>query len=65
MVTEEDLTLGGGHTVQYTDNVSQNCTLKTYIILLSNITSKFNFKMSKRKYDCVKCCTAVKMILRL
>ena len=38
MVTEEDMTLGGGHTLQYTDHVSQNCTLETYIILLTNAT---------------------------
>lgn len=39
MVMEEDLILGGGHIVQYTDNVSQNCTPKTYIILLTNDTT--------------------------
>ena len=38
MVIEIDLTLGGGHTTQFTDNVSQNCTLETYIILLANVT---------------------------
>ena len=38
MVTEEDLTLGGRQTMQHTDNVSQNCTLKTDIILLTNVT---------------------------
>ena len=39
MWTEDDLTWGGGHTTQYTDHVSQNCTLETYMILLTNITS--------------------------
>ena len=29
MVMEEDLTLGGGHTMQYTDGVLYNCTLET------------------------------------
>ena len=29
----EDLTVGGGHTVQYTDHVSQNCALETCTIL--------------------------------
>lgn len=29
----EDLPLGGGHTVQYRGDVSQNCTLETWIIL--------------------------------
>ena len=38
MVTQEDLTLGGGYTMRYTEDVSQNCTLKTYTILLTNIT---------------------------
>ena len=38
MVTEDDLTLGGGHTMQYTDHVSQNYTTETYIILLTNVT---------------------------
>ena len=37
MVTE-DLTLGSGHTMQYTDNSLQNCTLETYIILLTIVT---------------------------
>ena len=38
MVMEDDLTLGGGHTMQYTDHVSQKCALELYIILLTNIT---------------------------
>ena len=33
-----DFTLGGGQTMQYTHDVSQNCTLETYIILLTNVT---------------------------
>ena len=32
MVTEKDGTLGGGHTMQYTDDASQNCMRETYII---------------------------------
>ena len=39
MVTEGDLTLGGEHTMQYTDDVLQNCKLEIYIILLTNVTS--------------------------
>ena len=35
---EDDLTLDGGHTRQYTDHVSQNCTLETDIILLTMVT---------------------------
>lgn len=38
MVTQNDLTLASGHTMRYTD-VSQNCTLDTYIILLPNGTA--------------------------
>ena len=38
MATEGDLTLGGKHTIQYTDDVLQNCTLETDIILLTNLT---------------------------
>ena len=38
MVTEGDLTLGGEHTMQFTDDVSQNCTFETYIILLTDVT---------------------------
>ena len=36
---EGDLTWGGEHTIQYTDDVLQNYTSETYIILLTN---KFN-----------------------
>ena len=39
MVMEGDLTWGGEHTIQYTDDVLYNCTPETYIILLTN---KFN-----------------------
>ena len=37
MVTEYDLTLGGEHTMQYTDHVSYKCTLETCIILSTNV----------------------------
>ena len=30
MVMERDLTWGGEHTIQYTDDVLQNCTPETY-----------------------------------
>ena len=39
MVTEDDLTLGGGHTIQYTDHVSQKSIVEIYVILLTNVTS--------------------------
>ena len=38
MVMEGDLTWGGEHTIQYTDDVLYNCTPETYIILLTNVT---------------------------
>ena len=38
MVTEDDLTLGGGRTVQYTHYVSKRCTPENYVILLLNLT---------------------------
>ena len=38
MAKEDDLTLGGGHTMQYTDHVSQKCPLDTYMVLLTNVT---------------------------
>ena len=37
MVTE-DLTVGGGHTVHYTDHVSSESTLETYAVLVTNVT---------------------------
>ena len=48
MVTEDGLTLGGGHTVQYTDHASQNCALETYTILLANVTP-INLKKNIKK----------------
>ena len=38
MVMEGDMTWGGEHTIQYADDVSQNCTLETYMILLTDVT---------------------------
>ena len=37
MVMEEDLPLGSEHTMQYTDDVSKNFILETYIIILTVI----------------------------
>ena len=34
----EDLPLGGEHTMQYTGDVLQNCTLETHTILLTNVS---------------------------
>ena len=38
MVMEGDLTWGGEHTIQFIDDVLQNCTPETYIIFLTNVT---------------------------
>ena len=38
IVMEDDLSLDGGHTVRYTDHVSQKCTLETYMTLGTNDT---------------------------
>ena len=38
MHTEDGLTLGGGHTVRYTDLVSWRCTRDTYVVLLTHVT---------------------------
>ena len=43
MVREGDFTWGGEHTIEHTDDVLQNCTPETYMILLTNVTlNKFN-----------------------
>ena len=38
MLTERDLTSGGERAVQYTGDVSQNFTLETHIMLLTDLT---------------------------
>ena len=38
MVMKEDLTLGNEHTMQHTDDASQNSTLEPYVSLLTNVT---------------------------
>ena len=37
-MTEDNWTVGGGHTRQYADHVLLKCTLETYTILLTNVT---------------------------
>ena len=44
MVTEDDLTLGGGHTVPCIDHVSWKSIRETYIML----TNEFNLNKMKR-----------------
>ena len=51
MVIKRDLTWGGEHTIQYTDNVLQNCTPETYTILLTSITPK---KFNKKEKSMIK-----------
>ena len=48
MMMEDDLTLGGGHTIQYTYHVSYKSTLETYIMLLTNVTPINSIKISKK-----------------
>ena len=50
MVTKEDVTLGGGHAMQYTDDVSWNCMLETYINLLTNVTQYIQVNKQTNKY---------------
>ena len=38
MVMEGDLTWGGEHTIQHTDNVLKNCAPETYMILLTSVS---------------------------
>ena len=47
MVTEGELTLSSEHTIQYTDDVLQNLTPETYILLLTNITPINSIKIKK------------------
>ena len=45
MVMEGDLTWGGEHTAQCADDVLQNCTPETCIILLTNVTTINSIKV--------------------
>ena len=44
-----DLTWSGEHTIHYTDDVLQNCTPETYVILLTNVTPINSTKIKKEK----------------
>ena len=48
VVTKGDSTLGGKHTIQYTDDISQNCTPESYVILLMNVTPTNAIKILKK-----------------
>ena len=43
-----DLILAGEHTIQYTDGVLENCTLKTHIMLVTNIIPINSVKIKKK-----------------
>ena len=45
-VPEDDQTLGGGHTMPYTDHVSQRCTLEAYMIILTYV-HPMNMRMAQ------------------
>ena len=49
MVINEDLTWGGEHITQYTDDVLWNCTPETNIILLTNVTPIYSRKKVENK----------------
>ena len=56
LVTEGDLTLGGGHTMQCTDHGSQKCTRETCGTLLTNVTPINFIKKERHKQMKVKYC---------
>ena len=51
---EGDSTLGGEHIVQYTDDVLQNCTPETYVILSTNVTPINSVKKVKKRKKSIK-----------
>ena len=51
-VMEGDLTWGGEHTIQCTDDVLWNCSLETYKLLLTSVTSINSIK--KKKEECLE-----------
>ena len=46
---EGDFSWDGEHTIQYTDDVLQNCTPETYIILLANATLINSIKINQKE----------------
>ena len=53
---EDDLSLGDGHIILYTDHVSWRSTLEIYIILLTNVTPinlNKKIKVIARLYTCI------------
>ena len=48
MATEDDLTLGGVHTMKYTEHVSEECTLENYILINQCHLNKSNEKKKEK-----------------
>ena len=48
---EEDLISGDKHTVRYSDDLSLNCTLETYIIVLTSIIPINGISKNKESAD--------------
>ena len=53
MVMKGDLTLSGKHTIQYTDAIFQNCTLETYLTLLTNVIPINSIKNKNKQKGCI------------
>ena len=49
VVTKEDQTLGGGHKMEYTDEVLYICTFETYTKLLTNVIPQNQWKNMTNK----------------
>ena len=49
MVMEGDLTWGGEHTIQCTEDMLQNCTPECYVILLTGVTPINSIKKTNSK----------------
>ena len=71
MLMEGDLTLGGEHTTQYTDDVLYNCTLECFQILLTNVTPtnsvKNKIKIKKSAQSGMQACAytcIIKLIMK-
>ena len=50
MATEGDQILGGEHTMESTDDMTE-CTLETYVMLFTNVT-QLNLIFTKEKKEC-------------
>ena len=48
-MTERDMSLHSENTIQYTDDVLQNCTLEIYIILLTSVIPLHSIQILKKE----------------